>query len=338
MKTNPLISIGVTTYDRDEMLKECLLSILNQTFCDVEILVGNDCVTRSVTGESLGIDDPRIIFFNYEKNIGPVENANTLLRLSTGEYFTLLADDDLHGNQFLSAMAKCISIFNSPQSIFSSFSSDLNEIMGVGKTDDIVGGAKSYCGSDFLKLYLERKVKTIGCYSVTNTNHLRAIGGLSQLGHGRSIYAEMPIVLASGLLDNVIYLDCPLVYFRPHEGSLSSSNIKIEDMRTSQVALLDRSLPILRDPIVLKDFPRNLYLLLVWCVKDYATVINRSGNLNLKSIYQYLKFLRVAVLLAKHTPYARKIICSIAAIAFSEIVLATKAKIKRLIWPLLKNP
>jgi len=338
MKANPRISIGVTTYDRDEMLKECLLSILNQNFCNVEILVGNDCVTRSVTSESLGIDDPRIIFFNYEKNIGPVENANTLLRLSTGEYFTLLADDDLHGSQFLSTMAQCISIFNSPQSIFSSFSSDLSEIMSVGNTDEIVRGAKRYHGSDYLRLYLERKVKTIGCYSVSNTKYLRAVGGLSQLGDGRSIYAEMPIVLASGLLENVIYLDCPLVYFRPHDGSLSSSNIKIEDMRTSQVALLDRSLPILRNPTVLEDFPRNLYLLLVWCVKDYATVINRSGKLDLKSIYQYLKFLRGAVLLTKNTPYARKTIYSIVAIAFNEIVLAMKAKVKNLILPPLTKP
>lgn len=337
MKTNPLISIGVTTYDRDEMLKECLWSILSQRFYDVEILVGNDCVTRSVTSESLGINDPRIIFLNYENNVGPVENANTLLRLSSGEYFTLLADDDLHGNQFLLAMARCISIFNSPKIIFSSFSSDLSEIKNIGETDSIVARAKSYCGRDYLNLYLERKVTTIGCYSVTNTSYLRDIGGLSQVGVGRSMYAEMPIVIASGLLENVIYMDCPLVYFRSHEGSVSSSCINIEDMRTSQEELLEKCLPILQDSKVLEDFPRNLYLLIVWCLKDYATVMNRSGKLSLKSIYQYLKFLRGAVNMVKDTPFARKIICSIAATVFNETVLATKAKLKKLISPPLTN-
>ena len=41
----PFFSIGVTTYNRKELLKQTLISIINQTFTDFEVIVGNDYIT-----------------------------------------------------------------------------------------------------------------------------------------------------------------------------------------------------------------------------------------------------------------------------------------------------
>ncbi|MGZ9148858.1 MAG: glycosyltransferase family 2 protein, partial [Candidatus Deferrimicrobiaceae bacterium] len=40
--TRPLVSVIVPTYNRPEMLADCLRSILHQTYPNVEIIVVND--------------------------------------------------------------------------------------------------------------------------------------------------------------------------------------------------------------------------------------------------------------------------------------------------------
>ena len=57
--TQPFITIGVTTYNRREMLKECLHSILAQTHVDFEVIVGNDFTSNKLYLDEFGIDDPR---------------------------------------------------------------------------------------------------------------------------------------------------------------------------------------------------------------------------------------------------------------------------------------
>jgi glycosyltransferase involved in cell wall biosynthesis len=46
----PLFSIGVTTYMRRDLRKECLSSILQQAFRDLEIIVGNDYPEEKLSG------------------------------------------------------------------------------------------------------------------------------------------------------------------------------------------------------------------------------------------------------------------------------------------------
>ena len=104
----PLFSIGVTTYDRVELLIETLSSITAQTFTDFEVIVGNDNPERTLTAEALGVDDQRIRFVNHASNLGELNNMNTLLDISRGRYFTWLADDDLYAPTFLAAVAEAL--------------------------------------------------------------------------------------------------------------------------------------------------------------------------------------------------------------------------------------
>ncbi|MFA4853438.1 MAG: glycosyltransferase, partial [Bacteroidales bacterium] len=75
----PLFSIGVPTYNRKDLLKQTLLSILEQSFADFEVIVGNDFPDETISAESLGIDDRRVRFINNKQNLGELENMNSLL-------------------------------------------------------------------------------------------------------------------------------------------------------------------------------------------------------------------------------------------------------------------
>jgi len=52
---SPIFSIGIPTYDRIELLRHTVLSILNQTFKNFEILIANDCTQKKLTYKKLGL-------------------------------------------------------------------------------------------------------------------------------------------------------------------------------------------------------------------------------------------------------------------------------------------
>src|SRR5580765_8313389 len=112
--TTPLFSIGITTYDRVEMLIETLHSVLDQTCGDFEVIIGNDNPGRRLTAEFLKIHDPRVRIVNHERNLGELGNMNELVRLGRGRYFTWLADDDLLAPRFLDAMREALTRFDYP--------------------------------------------------------------------------------------------------------------------------------------------------------------------------------------------------------------------------------
>ena len=58
---SPVVTIGITSYNRPDLLREAVLSIINQTYINFELLIGNDYIKTPVTFNMLGIDpDPRV--------------------------------------------------------------------------------------------------------------------------------------------------------------------------------------------------------------------------------------------------------------------------------------
>src|SRR3972149_1596543 len=117
----PFFSIGVTTYNRKELLKQTLISIINQTFTDFEVIVGNDYIGEVLDADVLGIEDPRIRFINHECNLGELNNMNALLAAAKGKYFTWQFDDDLYAPDFLKAVHAAIMKFDFPHCVYTSY-------------------------------------------------------------------------------------------------------------------------------------------------------------------------------------------------------------------------
>lgn len=90
-----LISIIIPVYNTEQYLESCLISVCNQTFSNLEIIVVNDGSTDS----SLNIInryaqcDPRIVVFN-QKNQGLSSARNRGLQMANGEYIIFLDSDD----------------------------------------------------------------------------------------------------------------------------------------------------------------------------------------------------------------------------------------------------
>jgi glycosyltransferase involved in cell wall biosynthesis len=90
----PLVSVIVPTFNRPEMLKETLKSILDQIYQDFEIIVVNDG-GQDVSRLLDDFKDSRIKYIMHAKNKGLAAARNTGIRNASGQYIALLDDDDI---------------------------------------------------------------------------------------------------------------------------------------------------------------------------------------------------------------------------------------------------
>lgn len=97
----PLVSVAVITYNSSRFILETLDSIKNQTYQNIELIVADDCSkdnTVDICKEWIEINKPRfhdVKLVTTERNTGTAGNCNRAITSSTGEWFKIIAGDDL---------------------------------------------------------------------------------------------------------------------------------------------------------------------------------------------------------------------------------------------------
>lgn len=95
MIEQPLVSIILTLYEiKLEYLYECLNSILNQTYQNLEIVCINDA-SPNVNYDEITKLSPKIKLYINEKNLGMNKSVNKAFSLTTGKYLVRLGSDDI---------------------------------------------------------------------------------------------------------------------------------------------------------------------------------------------------------------------------------------------------
>lgn len=92
---NPLISVVMSTYNREGMIKESVDSILNQTFSDFEFIIIDDNSTDNTFEIIKEYKDDRIKLFRNEKNSGCTFNYHNAQNIAKGKYIAHIDDDDI---------------------------------------------------------------------------------------------------------------------------------------------------------------------------------------------------------------------------------------------------
>ena len=113
LKYNPKISIVMPVYNVDsKYLRECLDSILNQSYKNFEICIADDCSTREDTLQTLKEYEKNyedIVKVVYRKKNGHISEAtNTALEIASGEYIGLVDNDDVLAKDALYEVVKVL--------------------------------------------------------------------------------------------------------------------------------------------------------------------------------------------------------------------------------------
>ena len=98
------VSIGVTVYNVEKYLRECLDSIMRQTIDDFEVIMVDDGSTDNsfnICQEYAARDDRFKLIHQENKGRGQAGAKNTCLRYMTGEYVTWVDSDDVVDDNYL---------------------------------------------------------------------------------------------------------------------------------------------------------------------------------------------------------------------------------------------
>ena len=96
------VSIIIPVYNTENYIEKCLISIINQTYKNIEIVIIDDGSTdnSSIICKNFAKKDKRVIYKKIKN--GGVSNArNTGISISTGDYIVFVDSDDYIGNKYI---------------------------------------------------------------------------------------------------------------------------------------------------------------------------------------------------------------------------------------------
>ncbi len=94
-KTPPMVSVIIPSYNHERFIRDCIESVLSQTFQDFEIIITDDGSVDNTVNVIKNFSDPRIKLFVHIENRGACIAANNCLIHSSGKYIAMLSSDDI---------------------------------------------------------------------------------------------------------------------------------------------------------------------------------------------------------------------------------------------------
>ena len=92
-----LVSIITPSYNSEMFIKECIESVISQTYKEWELIIVDDCssdATRQII-QQFSLSDKRIKTVFLEENLGPAKARNIAIDQAKGRYIAFLDSDDL---------------------------------------------------------------------------------------------------------------------------------------------------------------------------------------------------------------------------------------------------
>lgn len=89
-----LVTVAIPTYNRVGFVRQALISVINQIYTNIEILVVDNNSSDDTSKAVESFRDDRIRYFRNKRNIGMMNNWNKCIELSKGKNLMILGDDD----------------------------------------------------------------------------------------------------------------------------------------------------------------------------------------------------------------------------------------------------
>lgn len=123
----PRVSVGIPAYNSAATIAAALDGILNQTFRDLEVIVGDNASTDKTVAivEAIAARDSRVRVLRQERNIGANGNYSAVAGAARGEYFKWMSSSDWCPPDFL---AVCVDFLDRhPEAVVAAPSTRLYE-------------------------------------------------------------------------------------------------------------------------------------------------------------------------------------------------------------------
>ncbi len=93
--SEPIVSVVMPAYNAEKYIVEAILSILNQTYSNLELIIVDDASTDETYSVIKSFTDKRIVLERNENNKGIAFSTNRAIEIAKGNYIALMDDDDI---------------------------------------------------------------------------------------------------------------------------------------------------------------------------------------------------------------------------------------------------
>lgn len=100
------VSVVTTVYNVEAYIEQCLNSLVNQTYKDIEIILVNDCSTDGTMDIVNRFEDKHIKVVNHNQNLGAGWARSTGIQHATGEYVITIDGDDWVSEDFIEKLVE----------------------------------------------------------------------------------------------------------------------------------------------------------------------------------------------------------------------------------------
>jgi len=214
--------ILLSTYNGSKYIKEQLDSIIDQSYCNWEILIADDKSIDKTLDiiKTYAKKDKRISFYENEKKLGPLISFSNLIKKSNEEYIIFCDQDDIWSRNKLEIIHKYI-VNSNKNIIFGMHNakyllSDKKHTRRINKTEIINNEAvyKRKPNLSFLNLLKSNKV--IGCMTFGKSQSLKKIVD-KNLPKNSDVYLDYWLALNMSLKSNIEFIDEYLIQYRRHD-------------------------------------------------------------------------------------------------------------------------
>lgn len=238
----PFFTIAIPTYNRLNYLKEAVNSILEQTFQDFEILIGQDITpnglepTISSWAIELSNSDSRVRYFSNERNLGLSGNWNKLVLNANGQYVIIIGDDDKLASGFLEKVALQIRANDADVAFTSQLFIDSDGIVQTELSEKL---NEEYHRSELASGLLPDAISVVLKNSVPMSAAVIRKEWLIKHPFDPKLNTPefevfLKIALAGG---RFVYINEPLAYYRVHLQSATSSGLTIHTLLENVIAI-----------------------------------------------------------------------------------------------------
>jgi len=270
------VTIAIPTYNRVDLLKEAIESVLSQTYKDFELLICDNASTDNTEKMVSTFSDPRIKYHKNKNNIGMMNNWNKCVELSRGKYLMILGDDDKLYPEFLKTS---LEVHRDNPKIGFSFS-HCNKVDLRGKYLMRWGYQFTPSGklNDFDYLYYT--IKYGACLTNSSTVLInKAIFskvGLFEAPYGANTF-DFNMWLKIGLKYPIYFIDKVLCDYRIHKEQVSELHWRRKEKPTGKIGTYLEIIGVVAKLLnnkKLKDFKKKIFF-----VKRLSEIDSELANL-----------------------------------------------------------
>ena len=260
--TEPIVSVLMTSYNRELFIEESIKSVLNSSFKNFELIIVDDCSTDKTQeiARKYELIDKRVKLYINENNIGDYPKSNVALSYASGFYIKYLDSDDLLYSYSLEIMVNQMK--HNPTAAIGLLSNNINSFKPFPNL---------YKSNEILKIhFFKNGILNCGPSGVIiKKDVLFSIGKFS----GKRMVGDIEAWLKIAFEYDVLILPPSLIFWRQHDNQEYKSGI-------DDNIYLELNYPLIEELFNLKTCPLSEY--------NKSIILNYYKKINARSILKLI--------------------------------------------------